>query len=115
MNKIIRFVFSIMLAASFAVSPLAKTQAYQAAGQVNLAPLSIGTGKIVPDQYIVVLKPASGQEVDLGHDALAASGGSLIVEYSTALNGFAAILSEKALLELRQNPQVAYVEADRIC
>jgi subtilisin family serine protease/uncharacterized protein YaiE (UPF0345 family) len=114
MNKVFRFIIIAFLVASFAISPLAGVQAL-GTGPAELAPLNIGSGTIVPNQYIVVFKPATGPNVQTSAiGALEASGGKVIFEYGSALNGFAASLPEKALLELRLNPQVAYIEADQI-
>jgi subtilisin family serine protease len=114
MRSIIKVVIVILIVASFVTSPLAGVQA-QTASPAELAPLSIGTGIIVPNQYIVVLKPTAGQAVQASAiSMLEATGGKVIFEYGTALNGFAAVLSDKTLLELRKNPQVDYIEADQV-
>ncbi|ADV67956.1 S8 family peptidase [Deinococcus maricopensis] len=74
----------------------------------------------IPGQYIVVLKDgassvraqSAGQLVsDLG---LEAAGVSVLQVYSTALNGFAAKLSDANLAKLKSNPAVAYVEQDQV-
>ncbi|ADV66854.1 S8 family peptidase [Deinococcus maricopensis] len=74
----------------------------------------------IPGQYIVVLKDgassvraqSAGQLVsDLG---LEAAGVSVLQVYSTALNGFAAKLSDANLAKLKSNSAVAYVEQDQV-
>jgi subtilisin family serine protease len=114
MNRIFKFFSFAFIAICFAISPLAGVQA-QGTGPADLAPLTIGSGTIVPDQYIVVLKPtseASAQSSAIG--ALQAAGGKVVFEYGSALKGFAAILPAQALQALRANPQVAYIEADQV-
>jgi subtilisin family serine protease len=112
-NRIFKFVVVTFIVICFAAAPLAGVLA-QSTGPAALAPLSIGPGNIVPNQYIVVLKPTAGLTVQASAiSALEASGGKLIFQYGTALNGFAANLSDSALLELRANPQVDYIEADQ--
>jgi subtilisin family serine protease len=114
MNKVLRFIIVAFLAASFVVSPLAVVLA-QGTGPAELAPLTIGSGTIVPNQYIVVLKPNVGQDLYASTiTSVKDLGGNVIFEYDSVLKGFAAILSDEALQAVRINPQVAYVEADQV-
>ena len=114
MNRIIRFIVIASLIIGFAASPLTGAQA-QSLGPGGLAPLSVGQGTVIPNQYIVVLKSTSAQDVQTSAiNTLEASGGKLVFQYGAALNGFAAILPDNALLALRQNPQVDYIEADQV-
>jgi hypothetical protein len=114
MNKVIRIIISAILVTSFVASPLAGAQA-QGAGPTELAPLTIGAGNTISNQYIVVLKPDASADVQAAAiGTLEASGGKILFKYDSALNGFSAILPDAALLRLRQDPQVAYIEADQI-
>lgn len=65
-------------------------------------------GKVVPDQYIVVLKEgAEGQAV------ADKTGVKPKHVYKDVLKGFAAKLNANQLEKLRQNPQVDYIEQDQ--
>lgn len=82
----------------------------------HYAPL-IGTTapQAVAGQYIVVLNDEDGftaLNTVIGQ-ALSSDGTELKHTYEAALNGFAAVLSRDTVEELRQNPAVAYIEADR--
>ncbi|ADV67955.1 S8 family peptidase [Deinococcus maricopensis] len=78
-------------------------------------------GTAIPGQYIVVLnkraistanmnaQSVSGLVTQLGLDA---AGVNVLQVYSTALNGFAAKLSDANLAKLKSNPAVSYVEQD---
>lgn len=71
------------------------------------APLKPGHGKVVVDQYIVVLKE--------GTDAAAVAGRNNVkpkFTYTAALSGFAANLSKSDLAKIRKDSAVAYVEPD---
>ncbi len=75
------------------------------------APLHPVVGKVIPGQYIVVLK--NGAATNAG--SLAASvGAKTTYVYNAALNGFAAGLNDAALAKLQKDPNVAYVEPDQI-
>lgn len=76
---------------------------------------------VVPDRYIVVLKKGIAQKGVAGHSvpdvaaALRAQyGGTLVRSYEHALEGFVIDLPAAALAKLKADPQVAYVESDRI-
>ncbi|MEZ4706608.1 MAG: S8 family peptidase [Caldilineaceae bacterium] len=78
---------------------------------------------VIPGQFIVVLntEPA-GQDDDLGLRAVSQTamstvennGGEIIYTYDTAIAGFTAQMSDETVAQLEQDPNVAYVEADRI-
>lgn len=71
-------------------------------------------GRVVEGQYIVVMKPRA--TVSAMRDARADAvrrGGEVLFNYTDALNGFAAKLPPAALDAVENNPNVAYVEADR--
>jgi subtilisin family serine protease len=85
----------------------AETTEAQEFGQTN-APLIIGNGKIIQDQYIVAVKDGSNPA-----SVAAIAGVSPKYVYSAAFNGFAATLNDGQLRALRANPAVSYVEADQ--
>jgi len=75
---------------------------------------SSAAGRVVEGQYIVVMKPRAS--VSAMRDARADAvrrGGEVLFSYTDALNGFAAKLPPAALSAVENNPNVAYVEADR--
>ena len=113
-SKLIRFILIAILMVSFAASPLAEVQAQETSAQA-LAPIQSVHGQIIPNQYIVVLKPAAtlGTRTSTVKSA-SAMGARVLYEYDSTFSGFAANLSAAALLELRKNPQVAYIEPDQV-
>jgi subtilisin family serine protease len=71
------------------------------------APLKPGHGKVIADNYIVVLKE--------GSDAAAVAGRNNVktrFTYTAALSGFSANLSKGDLAKIRKDSAVAYVEPD---
>jgi len=72
------------------------------------------TAKVVAGQYIVVFQDAVADPAGLARSLVRAHGGSLLHTYGSALRGFAAQLPATAVAALRQNPLVAYVEADQV-
>ena len=80
-------------------------------------------GNVIPGQFMLVLEePAvrvangnaetAGPRLRVG--TVAALGGELLYSYDTALSGFAAVLPAEALATLEADPNVAYVEPDRV-
>ncbi|GEM90734.1 S8 family peptidase [Oceanithermus desulfurans] len=74
----------------------------------------------IPGQYIVVFKKGAAapvlQQLQSGNvSGLGVSDQDvqLLYVYSTALPGFAAVLSDAALVKLARDPRVAYIEADQ--
>jgi len=80
-----------------------------------LAPLLIGKGEIIPNQYIIVYKNGRGADVrSAGIADVENHGGHLRHQYGKVLNGFAAVMTQSDVDRLRQNPDVAYVQADEV-
>lgn len=74
--------------------------------------LPIQEAKLIPGQYIVVLKP-SAPATQIMNAIVPMSGVQLRNVYASALNGFAARLSPEALAKLEADPNVAYIEQDQ--
>lgn len=81
------------------------------------APSLFGTepSKTIPNQYIVVFKENTARNVirRVTDTAVRDLGAKVLYEYSSALKGFAAKLSKKALRQLRKDDRVAYIEPDK--
>ena len=76
-----------------------------------------GTGKpeTIPGQYIVVMKPgASAAAKERAKGKARARGGAVRHDYSAAIDGYSATLPDAALEDVRNDPDVAYVEADSV-
>jgi len=85
-----------------------------AAPRADRAPLlGAGDARAIPGRYIVVMeKGTSVAARRAALDVADAAGGTVHFRYSTALSGFAATLPAPAVDRLRNNPNVAFVEAD---
>jgi subtilisin family serine protease len=93
-----------------------------AAGQ----PGSVGAGSTAPivasdsptaikGQYIVVFSPGTAANVvNRAANNVVAMGGTILYEYESALQGYAAILPEQALNGIVHNPNIEYIEADQV-
>ncbi len=113
MNKYLKVGFIVWIAFCIVASPFSA----QAQGDrtSSLAPLFIAGNDTIPNQYIVVLKKSSEMQVQSAViQSVAGMGGQILFEYGSALQGFAVILSDPALAELRANPMVDYIEADQM-
>jgi subtilisin family serine protease len=99
-------------------SPLAAREA---------APAAQPAGDVIPGRYIVTLRgagrgaapgamsAAAADDVDAQARAkVAKHGGRLRASYAYAIRGFSAELSDAAAVQLRADPDVAYVEPDRV-
>ncbi len=69
---------------------------------------------VIPGRYIVVFNNDVRDAPGLANRLVRANGGSLHFVYQHALNGFAATLSEQAAGALARNPNVDFVEPDRV-
>jgi len=69
----------------------------------------------VKNRYIVVLEDGAGNpDAERTKGKVKANGGAVEREYRAALRGFSAKLSDKALRAVRDDPGVAFVEADQL-
>lgn len=105
---------SLAIVLSLLVCVLAGTYAVNA--QQQLAPvINLDTRNRIPDQYIVVFKPATSRDaIRDAENTVKRLGGAVLFSYTKALLGFSAKLPAEALQALRANRRVAYIEADRM-
>src|SRR4051812_12461756 len=69
----------------------------------------------IPGRYIVVLRARPSVRARTTAERQAGlAGGRVSATYDSALQGFAASLAPEAVLALRRNPDVAYLEADQV-
>ena len=73
-----------------------------------------GPGGAIAGRYIVVLKDGVGDVAAAANDKAARHGGRVTQRYTHAVRGFAAELSDEAAAALRADPDVRYVEPDRV-
>src|SRR5437762_14318497 len=66
----------------------------------------------VPGQYIVVLRDHAAAPATVANALVTAAGGPLLRVYPSAVQGFAATLSARAVAALEGSPPVACVQAD---
>ncbi len=67
---------------------------------------------VIPNRYIVTLRPGAGAASEAAR-LTAAAGGRVLIVYQHALSGFAADLPSPTLRALREDPAVALIEPDR--
>jgi len=79
---------------------------------VSLAVAGGAQARVIPGQYIVVLKSDSRSAVVANAHARSA-GARVLAVYGAALKGYTARLTPAELAEVRADPRVAFVEADR--
>ena len=83
----------------------------------EIAPLlAQQSDRAVPGQYIVIYKDEIGDmpAVNAAAAEASAKGAEVQVVYTSAVKGFAARLSPEMLTALRNDPRVAYIEADQL-
>ena len=104
------FVVAVAIAAGFACLPAASS------AQSAPAPLrGANTPGAIEGRYIVVMKSATGTDaVERVERKARGRGGRVARQYRRALTGFTAELSDAALAEVRNDPDVAYVERDAV-
>ena len=74
--------------------------------------LKMEGAKIVPDQYIVVMKKSAKNSSDAIRERAKALGGEILYVYRAALNGFSIRISPDGLAKLRELPGIDYIEPD---
>jgi subtilisin family serine protease len=99
-----RLIIAAAIALAAFISPMTDAQAANPA-----------QGNVIPGRYIVVLKPGVGRLAAQSVKTQAAAyGADVLFEYSAALDGFAAQMSDAAAQALRNDPHVALVEPDQL-
>jgi hypothetical protein len=86
-------------------------------GNSHQAPVYFADGEdILPGQYIVVFKDGVSENRIRSASGLSTQSTGIQIHHSfgEVLQGFSATLSDEALEDLRSNPDVAYIEAERI-
>jgi serine protease len=78
------------------------------------ASLLAAAGQVVPNRYIVVLRPGGASAASVATQMVAAQQGRLFHVYEHALRGFAAELSPAAVTALRRDPSVISIEPDQV-
>jgi aqualysin 1 len=68
----------------------------------------------IPNRYIVVLNNSVSDVPRETKRQVVSGGGRVLYTYSRALKGYAATLSSAAIQALRSNPNVRYIEPDRM-
>jgi subtilisin len=66
---------------------------------------------VIPDQYIVVLKPAADRSAAVRYAQ--SVGGTVLMQYKSALNGYAVRLPSSALARIKADSRVRFVSANR--
>ncbi len=93
--------------------PVTATQAVAADDRAPLR--GVGQADAVPGEYIVVMKTGAERgSVDEAKKEARARGGKIRFSYRHTISGFAARLPQRAVEALRQNPNVAFIEADQV-
>ena len=78
------------------------------------APLLSPAGETVPGEYIVVLKDDNPNQVDEAADEGRKLGAEVSDEFSDTIQGYSAELSDTELAAVREDPDVAYVQPNRV-
>ena len=76
--------------------------------------LGLSAADALPGRYIVVLNEKTPMNDTRAADEVRRDGGRIQFEYHTVFRGFAATMNEKAVENVRRNPDVAFIEADRV-
>lgn len=98
-----------------AVAPASLTGPGSRLSSIGAAPDSApGVARAIPGDYIVVFKQDVQDAPGLARRLVADHGGALHFTYSTALSGFAAHLSDRAVEALSNNPFVERIDPDLV-
>jgi hypothetical protein len=74
---------------------------------------AFGRSQPIPDRYIVVFKEGVGDPTAEAANAVRNAGGGWVHHTYRSVRGFAATLSPSALRDMRNNPNVEYIEQDQ--
>ncbi len=98
-------------------APAVESTAAEPQDTGDIAPLYVAEeGKEIPGQYIVVFKDEIGDvpQVNAAVAEATAQGAEVQFVYTSAIKGFAAHLTPEMVTALRNDPRVAFIEADQI-
>lgn len=95
-------------------SPLASPAVEPPTLSSTFSRVSDGAPAAIPDQHIVLFAKGTADAPGLARRLVGEHGGELKFAYSSAVQGFAAKLSARAVEALRRNPQVASIEPDMV-
>ncbi|UQA62820.1 S8 family serine peptidase [Polyangium aurulentum] len=74
-----------------------------------------GLPNVIPNQYFVVMPEGTPQELLAGTEQQVRDlDGQVLEHYDSVFTGFLANLSDQALEHIRRNPNISYIETDRI-
>ena len=103
--------FLAVAAASLALGACADSGPVAAGDEADQLPVA---AQVIPGQYIVVFKASAPPSSQVMRSVVPMPGVQVRHVYTHALNGFSATLSNEALVQLRADPNVAYVEQDQV-
>lgn len=132
-STLLKALSGIALASVFTLSSCQKEDFMEEQFQTDSVQVSTQHGQAIPGQYIVVFKNGNNSLSATGVSAMTMAGRAATVAlrerlllssgierealqqtFEGNINGFAARLTSQQLEKLRKNPEVAYVEQDRI-
>jgi subtilisin family serine protease len=102
-----------LLTAAISVSSISTAAAAPGAAREQAPLLGTDNSAAIADRYIVVFNDTAERSfVNSASESVQALGGSIHATYRHTIRGFAATMSPEAVAKVRQDPNVAYVEAD---
>jgi subtilisin family serine protease len=102
-----------LIAAALSVSSMSTAAAAPGAAREQAPLLGTDNSAAIADRYIVVFKDTAERTfVNSASETVQALGGSIHHTYRHSIRGFAATMAPSAVAKLREDPNVAYVEAD---
>jgi subtilisin family serine protease len=106
-------IVAALLIAAISVSSVSTAAAAPGAAREQAPLLGTDNPAALADRYIVVFKDTAERTfVNSASASVQALGGTIHETYQHTIRGFAATLSPPAVEKLRQDPNVAYIEAD---
>ena len=102
-----------LIAAAISVSSVSTAAAAPGAAHEQAPLLGTDNSAAIADRYIVVFKDTAERTfVNSASESVKALGGAVHETYRHSIRGFAATMSPSAVAKVREDPNVAYVEAD---
>src|SRR5688572_7434717 len=94
--------------------PLIAVVGLTLASMLFIRPAAAAPPHAVPDQYIVVFKDTVADAEGKARGMAAQHGLALLHSYKHALKGFAAVIPAARLARLQADPDIAYINQDRV-